>query len=70
MDEIRERFEEYAHELRTTKRTGSLAGTDSESSLEQMEELIEEYRSRIRAEESPARGRELLARFREEAERL
>lgn len=70
MDEIRDRFEEYADELRTTKRTGSLAGTDSETALEQMEELIDEYRSRIRAADSPQLGRELLDRFREEAERL
>jgi hypothetical protein len=70
MDEILEEFEAYVYELDKTMRAGGLAGTDDELTLDQADDLVEEYRAKLAAEIVPSRRRELFERFKEEAERL
>jgi hypothetical protein len=70
MDQILEEFEKYVEDLRVEMRAGALTGTDGTWARDAADDLIEEYRERLRAEETPSRARELLERFREEAARL
>lgn len=70
MDEIREEFENYVDEFRRTLRAGELTGADGERAQNEAEELIREYRSKLRAEEEPSRGREMLEHFREAVARI
>lgn len=70
MDEVRREFEQYVHELRASLRAGRAAGTDGEVATERADELIDEYRSKLKAEDEPSRGRQLIARFRDEAAKL
>lgn len=70
VDEVLEEFEEFVDDLQARLRAGELAGTDGERATDTADHLIREYRAKLRAVDEPSRGRELLARFREEAARL
>jgi predicted RNA-binding protein associated with RNAse of E/G family len=70
VEEVLEEFEAYVDDLETRLRAGAMSGTDGERAQDTADELIGEYRAKLRAEEVPSRGRELLDRFKEEAARL
>lgn len=63
-------FENYVAELDAERPASSATGTDGERARVGEDELVQEYRAKLRAEESPSRGRELLQRFRQEVRRL
>jgi hypothetical protein len=70
VDEIRQEFEAYVDELRPRLRAASATGADGERARESSEEVIREYRAKLRVEQHPSRGRELLERFKEDIRRL
>lgn len=70
MDEVLEEFESYVSELDTEHAASSAAGTDGVRAQVGFDELVQEYRAKLKAEESPAQGRALLQRFKQEVRLL
>ena len=67
---VRERFEAYASDLRTTLEHAARAGTAGERDRAEADRLIREYRQRLDQEDDYVAAERSFERFREEAERL
>ena len=70
MEQVRREFEEYVADLHERVEVLALTDSEDEISATQRDELIAEYRAKLNAQTSPLEGRELLARFKEEVNRL
>ena len=67
---VRERFEAYVSDLRTTLDHAARAGTAGERVLAEADRLIDAYRQRLDQAEDYASAQRWYERFRTEAERL
>lgn len=67
---VRERFEAYVSDLRTTLEHAARAGTASERVRSEADRLVQEYRQRLRDADDYAAAERWFERFRAEAERL